>query len=183
MSTLETVEQRVGACPCGKGYILASITTEDNPWSSADISYLVDCKPCDAKWKVDGKRLVSRAEMTALSKARNSYHAIAAKMDALCDPVVDAYFAEFAAPSMAAEHREMLRLNITTSDIRNFRKGKRVGKKASELSFARRNTKWLAQRLKDAGLYETFEALQSELDAADKRVEQAYRSVQSVRIS
>jgi hypothetical protein len=46
MSTSETDEYKIGKCPCGNGDIIKSVTTQDNPWSGADIYYRVDCDKC-----------------------------------------------------------------------------------------------------------------------------------------
>jgi hypothetical protein len=43
MSTSETVDFELGPCPSGGGNIIQSITTQDNPWSSAQVSYSIDC--------------------------------------------------------------------------------------------------------------------------------------------
>lgn len=182
MSTQETIKRRAGACPCGAGDVMTSITTQDNPWSSADIYHYLKCEACAREWRVDGGRLVSRAEESLYRQAREEHYAVMDKLDALTGPLVDAYFEQFAAPSMAAEHREMLRLDIATSNIRSFRKDKNAGKKPSELSFARRNMAWLRPLVKRAGLEAEFDALLQELEDADARQDEAYRNVRSISI-
>ena len=161
---------------------MASITTQDNPWSGVDIYHYIDCETCKGTWRVDGRRLVSRAEDNEFNAARSNHYAVIKKMDALTGPLVDAYFDQFAAPSMAAEHREMQRLGITSSDVRSFRKGRNAGKRPSELGDARRNMPWIRQLLKEAGLEGDFDSLQEELDAAIERENEAAQKVQYVSI-
>lgn len=182
MSTQETIKRRAGPCPCGNGHVMTSITTQDNPWSSADIYHYLQCDACARNWRVDSGRLVSRAEESLYRQAREDHYAVMHKLSALTGPLVDAYFEQFAAPSMAAEHREMLRLDIATSNIRSFRKDKNAGRRPSELSFARRNMTWLRQLVHQAGLEAEFDALLQELEDADARQGEAYRNVRRISI-
>jgi hypothetical protein len=52
MSTSETTHSAIGNCPCGNGKIIESYTTQDNPWSSADIGFSI-VRPATANGKFE----------------------------------------------------------------------------------------------------------------------------------
>src|SRR5689334_8093734 len=52
MSTSETVSFKACDCPCGAGEVTRHVTTQDNPWSSADIHLTLDCPVCAQAWQL-----------------------------------------------------------------------------------------------------------------------------------
>src|SRR5579859_4356481 len=120
MSTSETVDFELGPCPCGAGKLVKSITTQDNPWSSADISYSIACASCSQAWRIEGHGLVNVQSEAPYSAAYREERAKHAALNALCGPLVDSYFRVFAAKSKKAEHAEMARLGIYSGNCRNF---------------------------------------------------------------
>lgn len=60
MSTSETVEWTLGKCPCGLGEIVNEITTQDNPWSSADSNLFIRCERCASEWRIEHRHLVKK---------------------------------------------------------------------------------------------------------------------------
>lgn len=145
MSTQETSTFDANQCPCGKGKILKHVTTQDNPWSGADISYELDCSVCHAEWALEpsGVALVWWPSYTASEAAREAWLQSTEPLRALVDGLVNRYFANFAAKSKKAELNEMLRLDIYTGNYRTFLKCKSEGKSPGEIAYGLRNREWL----------------------------------------
>ena len=181
MSTSETYEINVATCPCGKGSIVKTVTSYDNPWSGADISHSIDCDKCSKKWSLSyGNNLQCVADVRKYKKAAEKYHALKGRMNNLINPLVDQYFTDFDAPSMAAEHREMQRLDLTRDNIRNFRKGKNEGKRPSQLCYALLNLEWVRTLLKTSDKIETFDDLQEKMSEAEKQEQKARRAIKTI---
>ncbi|RWI57170.1 MAG: hypothetical protein EOR16_16510 [Mesorhizobium sp.] len=118
MSTSETTEFPVANCPCGKGRILKYVTTQDNPWSSADVSYGVDCSQCAREWEITSHgTLTNRESERPYNEAYRAGREIATELHSLVDGLVDQYFEDFGAKTMTAELREMQRLGISKMNI------------------------------------------------------------------
>lgn len=177
MSTSETDDFELGPCPCGGGKLVQSITTQDNPWSSADVGYSIDCPSCSSGWRIDGRHLVnvkSEAPYNAASKEER------AKRDALrqlCGPLVDSYFQSFGAKTKKAEHAEMVRLGIYPGSYRNFLTDKRQKKFCSEIAYGLRNHGWLADLARQVGLSDEFDRGLKELEGAKKQSSEAYMTI------
>lgn len=167
MSTSETVEFDVGKCPCGNGAIVKSVTTQDNPWSSADISFSISCTKCSSEWIVGYGSLSSRAETSALRAAEDSQRKVEEELRSMIAPLVDDYFDQLGLPTMVAEHRELLRLDITTGDVRQYRKSRSAGgKKISEICAPMRNQGWVETLITSAGKSKEYKETTSRLDQA-----------------
>jgi hypothetical protein len=174
MSTSETVNFDIGNCPCGKGKIVKSVTTQDNPWSSADIRFSIECLSCDREWRIQNECLVNKRSEVPYAAAQQEERL---KYDALrqfIDPLVDLYFLRFAAKTKKAEHAEMLRLGITTDSYQGFLKEKAKSKPYSEICFALRNREWLCDLARQSSLLETLTCVVSEYDDAKRRTSDAY---------
>jgi hypothetical protein len=53
MSTTDIGIVEEGPCPCGKGHIAKQVTTQDNPWSTADVCYSIECADCSGAWRLE----------------------------------------------------------------------------------------------------------------------------------
>lgn len=178
MSTSETVDFEVGKCPCGKGSIVKSVTTQDNPWSGADISYSISCAKCSSEWIMGYGSLSSKAESTALRSAENEQRKVEDQIRALVGPLVDEYFDELALSTMAAEHRELLRLDIATGDIRQYRKSRKSGKtKISGICAPMRNQSWVEGLISSAGKTTQYQEAATRLNLAKKKSRDAASKV------
>lgn len=177
MSTSETVDFELGPCPCGAGKLVQSITTQDNPWSSADVGYSIDCPSCSLGWRIDGRRLVNVKSEALYNAASCEERARYAALRQLCDPLIDSYFLAFTAKTKKAEHAEMVRLGIYSGSYRNFLASKRERKPCSEIAYGLRNYDWLSNQARKAGIGFEFERRLSELKDAKKQSSDAYKTI------
>jgi hypothetical protein len=127
MSTSETVEFPVGACPCGQGRIVRSVTSQDNPWSSADIFHYIDCRQCAGIWRMENERFLDTRTEADYNTATQHERLCREKLHELIEAHVNRYFADFGAETIKAEHAEMIRLGITSQNYRSTSKAKTKG--------------------------------------------------------
>ena len=143
MSTSETATFDKGPCPCGAGRIAQHVTTQDNPWSTADIHYSLECSRCGTDWRLDNATLVLRSSEIHYRTARAAEDATFAPLRSLTDQIVTSYFVSFAARNKKAEHAEMVRLEITAMSYRNYLEHRRKGGTVSQAAYGLRNEAWL----------------------------------------
>jgi hypothetical protein len=143
MSTSETVTLNKGPCPCGAGHIAQHVTTQDNPWSTADTAYSVECLRCCTEWRLENKTLVLRSSEDNYRIAKAKEKAASAPLLSLVNHIVTDYFARFAAPNKKVEHAEMIRPGITAMSYRQYLEHRRKGGSISEASYGLRNEEWL----------------------------------------
>lgn len=179
MSTSETDEFEIGTCPCGKGHIIKEVTTQDNPWSGADISYKVSCTTCRKLWRASRTVLTSIPDQAERDRAYELVAQLSDEIDALVADDVNAYFDDPKFKNMAQEQREMIRLGLSPSDIRNYRNGRNAGKQYAELCQPEKNPKWLIEVVSPSGKAEALQRLLKAYASADK----AWRSKKVRQIS
>lgn len=143
MSTSETVEFDKGPCPCGNGRLIQYVTTQDNPWSTADVAYEIDCSKCNTEWRIDSRWLVLRASEAPHARARATEAIAYRELRTLETQLVDKYFAELDASSKKAEHRELERLGISSMSYRQYLSHKSAGGSPGSAAYPRRNEMWL----------------------------------------
>jgi hypothetical protein len=122
MSTSETDEYTIGKCPCGKGQVIKTMVTQDNPWSSADISYRIECSQCRGDWELS--RLGDG--LTLLSSKIPTQQASTVRMNARRD--LDNYVRSLAAKHYAtqnfktkkAEHAYLVQQGIAVGSYRTY---------------------------------------------------------------
>lgn len=179
MSTSETVTFDANVCPCGQGKILKHVTTQDNPWSSADIVYELGCEICRADWVIErsAATLVSRTSEARSNAAHDAWWQSVQPLQELVQDLVNNYFAGFAAKSKKAEWGEMQRLDIYVGSYRNFLKSKSDGHTPGEISFGLRNKSWLSSLAKLHNCSEKLEQLIAVYDARKKVWEEAAKKI------
>ena len=182
MSTSETVEFAVGPCPCGSGAIVKSVTTQDNPWSSADISYGINCPKCAGAWDITSGTLTNRESARPHQEAYRAERQASAELHVIVDELVDRYFEDFGAKTMTAELREMQRLGISTMNIAQFRKAVHEGRRPLERSYALKNPDWLFSVAKEAEKEEAFVQLRDKYNDARARTADTAKAVIRRRI-
>ncbi len=168
MSTSETVEMSVAVCPCGKGHIVQSITTQDNPWSTPDIGYFVRCSECSTLWSADRAQLTSIPDKTEKDRAFQIVMDLSRQIDSLVADEVNRYFDNPKFKNMAQEQREMSRLGLVPRDIRNYRNGRNAGKAYADLCRPTSNPQWLCELVKPSGKLAELDRLMKEREAADE---------------
>jgi hypothetical protein len=170
MSTSETVDLEIAACPCGAGKIIKYITTQDNPWSSADISYGIGCRKCAGEWRIATYGgMINIESERPYREAYATENALSAQIHEIVDPLVNAHFTRLALRAMTAELREMHRLGIARINIDQYRKERRRGRSYADLTHALNNLEWLSRLVSEAGKGEGFAELRSAYEDAKRR--------------
>ena len=179
MSTSEKDTFDSGPCPCGNGHIVRHVTSYDNPWSGADVSYSIECQKCSSEWRFDSHvapLMVRRSSEIEYTAALAEQMAASGELSAASQQIVSAYFAKFAAKNKKLEHAELERLGITSRSYKQYLAHRREGGAAATDSFASRNTEWLLQQAADESrrdeivelLERSERAKQATADAAKK---------------
>jgi len=179
MSTSETVILESNVCPCGHGKILKHVTTQDNPWSSADISYELSCETCAANWVLDqtGIALVSRHAAAKADAANEAWRLAGQRLHAVVEKLVNDYFTHFAAQSKKAEWQEMHRLDIYVGTYRNYLQDKRNKQQAGKIAYGLRNRPWLTALAAELNSETELNQLIATWDARKNEWEEAARAV------
>jgi hypothetical protein len=158
VSTSETITFEKGPCPCGKGHIAQHVTSQDNPWSSVDTAYSIECSRCRIDWRLENAALVLRSSETRYHAAKAQEESKREPLLQLTNEVVDRYFIRCGARNKKAEHAEAIRLNITSMSYRQYLEHRRKGRTAAEACYGLRNQDWLLSQA-------SFESCESELFA------------------
>ena len=177
MSTSETVTFDKGPCPCGAGHIDQHVTTQDNPWSTADIAYSINCLKCSREWRLDNKTLVLRSSEAPYAAAKTAEEIARRPLQTLVRSIAVSHFSSFGARSKKAAHAELERLGLTSMSYRQYlehvSKGGTIATAASPL----RNQRWLQEVAKKQGLTEQLDNLTEALSHATKELEHASSQV------
>jgi hypothetical protein len=177
MSTSETVKFDVGPCPCGRGKITKHVTTQDNPWSSADISHSISCGVCASDWHIDYGRLVQRSTEAPYRKAYVEEQAKYHELDRIVYELTEQYFLSFGAATKKAEHAEMTRLGIFDGNYRSYLRARANGASAGKAASPLRNEKWIAGLARNSGRYEQFHRALLEYQSAQARTRVAEKKI------
>ena len=179
MSTSDTSTFDSNVCPCGRGTILKHVTTQDNPWSSADIAYELSCGFCNPHWILEttGVALVSRVEAAQENAAREAWLQGGEPLHRLAEGLVSGYFADFGAKTKKAEWQEMQRLGIYAGSYRNYLQDKAKKRDPGKIAYGLRNQAWLEELARGesvdaelASLAATWAARRSEWEATARQV-------------
>lgn len=122
MSTSEIDEYKLGICPCGKGAVMKTIVTQDNPWSSADVSYRIECNRCQGEWDLSrsGDRLTLRSSTIPADRAGRVLMAAQHDLDVYVRAPMAEYFAVKSFPTKKAEHAHLIELKIANGSYRTY---------------------------------------------------------------
>ncbi|MGO1069622.1 hypothetical protein [Lysobacter sp. CA199] len=185
MSTSETTTHDRGPCPCGNGTIIQHVTTQDNPWSSADSSYSIDCEECRNKWHRENEApfFVLRSSETEHIAARQQEGAAYAAFDALSERLIADYFLSFPAKNKAREHAEMERLNLTSMTYRQYLAHRRSEESVASACDGRRNIDWILDQAAACGMQSKAAELLDRYEASKKLSSEAARRIERWRIA
>lgn len=122
MSTSETDEYPIGKCACGKGDVVKTIVTQDNPWSGADIWFRVDCDDCREKWELDrsGQTMTLRSSLVAPKQASDLLIRARQFLDEYIRGLSSQYFTAQSFKTKKAEHAHLIELGIGTGSYRTY---------------------------------------------------------------
>lgn len=156
MSTSETVTFEKGLCPCGDGRIVQRVTTQDNPWSTADISYSIECQKCCSDWRLEATSpvIVLRSSETEYLAALPLQHAAFHELSTASEQIISNYFTNLAVKNKKSEHAELQRLGLTSMNYRQYLAHRNVGGTAASASHGLRNTAWLLSQAATVSRYD-----------------------------
>lgn len=183
MSTSETVTFTVEPCPCGAGTIAKHITTQDNPWSGADICFTIECKVCASEWRLEHGHIVLRNSETEYLVARKNEESAYKPLRSLVDSLVEGYLSKFVAKSIKAESTEMTRLGITSLSYAQYLKHRSEGKTPTQACYGLRNRSWLIELATVKSLDNKLEKLLSAHEAAQQATKNAAKKIMRKKIA
>lgn len=175
MSTSETTSYASNTCPCGKGEIIKHVTTQDNPWSSADISYELACDACRVEWRMEeyGGHLIktsSEVEYNNASAARNqTWNAV----KQLAAPFIDTYFNAHAPKSKKAQWEKMQELDVFAGSYKDYLNRRSAGEAPGDIAHGIRNPKWLLSLAPDDNARQELTKAIADHESAKKALETA----------
>lgn len=164
-------------CPCGHGEIVKHVTTQDNPWSSADIAYSIDCAKCSAEWRLEYEHLVLRSSEVGYKASGQHLDESFKPLHKLVNTLVADYFASFAAKSKKAELAEMARLGICDAKYPAYLRYRREGKSPADICYGLKNIPWLMSLAEMHGLKDSLELLISNNEKAKVKCNEAYSKI------
>jgi hypothetical protein len=161
MSTSDSVTLNKGPCPCGNGHIAQHVTTQDNPWSGADICYSIACDKCNDEWRLEGDTCtaVLRASEVEYTVAMRNQHSAYLSFTKDSEQLIEDYFASYPAKNKKMEHAEMERLNLTSMNYRQYLAHRRNGDSIASCCHGQRNKEWLFQQAAAYGKQREIEDL------------------------
>lgn len=166
MSTSETVTFTANACPCGKGSILKHVTSQDNPWSSVDVSYELDCKSCASKWRMDYSGLVRVDSEAPYNAARDAHSKASKALRKVSATLVDGYFSAGQHRTKKAQWEAMRELKIYGDSYRNYLKRRSEGETPGEIALPLGNVSWLLSLAEKENRLDETKSVLSEHEAA-----------------
>lgn len=182
MSTSETFTIDAGPCPCGNGRIAKHVTSQDNPWSSVDIHYSLECPTCSKNWQLRDRYIVQLSSEGSHNAARAKQSAVSASLKRLVNELVSDYFHKLSAKSKKAEHAEMTRLGITSLSYNGYLKHRRQGGTIEEAASGIANRAFLLAEAAAVGKKDALVALLSGYDCASKDVADAAAQIVRKRV-
>lgn len=183
MSTSETVTFDKGPCPCRGGHIAQHVTTQDNSWSSADISYSIECEKCSREWRINHTTLVLRSSEAPYTSASAAEEAAKQPLQALAHSIVANHFSGFSASSKKAEHAELEQHGLTSMSYRQYLEHRRNGGTIATAAVPLRNRQWLNDAAKQQGLAEQLDILFEAHSQAAKVREHASKQIVRKKIA
>jgi hypothetical protein len=158
------------------------VTTQDNPWSTADHAYTIDCKACSLDYRFDHDHLVRRSSEVAYHGCREAEHRCHDDLQRIIEPLIEGYFIEFEAKTKKAEHAEIVRLNLSANSYQGYLADRAKGKSLASTCWGLRNTSWLRNQAERRGVRENFEAALSALNAAKNATQIAARQIERIKV-
>lgn len=182
MSTSETVSFPLGPCPCGGGVVTHQITTQDNPWSTADHAYTIECNACSLDYRLDRGHIVRRSSEVAYQNSQAELHRCFEELRRLIAPLIEQYFSEFGAKTKKAEHAEIVRLNLSSNSYRGYLADRAKGNSLVSTCCGLGNTSWLRSQATLHGVGDGLDAALSALKAAKNATEIAARQIERIKV-
>jgi hypothetical protein len=178
MSTSETSTFPANVCPCGQGSIVKHVTTQDNPWSSADISYELACKVCAGKWRMESGGLVLVESEKSFDAANQAARRTWKDLREISSSLVDDYFDNAPHKSKKAQWEAMTELQIYRDSYRNYLRRRADGETPGSIAVPRGNVPWLLSLAKAKNrLAETNAAIEADTAARKTCDEEAKKIV------
>jgi hypothetical protein len=162
MSTSETYEHVVQACPCGAGSIIKTVVSYDKPWSGADISYRLDCVKCQPDWDLPsgGGFITLRASILPSKKANDAAHQAHIALDNYLRELAGEHFAEQALRTKKAEHAYLAHLSLFKGPYRSYLKARKA-RSIENLAYFSKNTQFVSELVAKFGDNKKYLALRT----------------------
>lgn len=122
MSTSETEIFDIGNCPCGGGKIVKSVTTQDNPWSGADVALFIRCAKCSSEWDVGYGRLTLISSAVPHQQAAAKEGALYSEIAAFAGNVFRREFEKNVLKTKKAQLAYFVENALTTMSYRQYLK-------------------------------------------------------------
>lgn len=176
MSTSETDEYRIGICPCGKGSIIKTVVTQDNPWSGADVSYNIDCGQCRADWELSrsGDRLTLRSSVLPSQQAGEVLMEARRDLSAYLRDLAAKHFGTQGLRTKKAEHEYLAGLGMVGGSYRSYLQDRKSSPMHCVAHFDRNHT-FVAMLVNTYGDKQSYGDLCKVVEVA----EAAYRSAET----
>lgn len=122
MSTSETVESDVSNCPCGNGKVVRSVTTQDNPWSGADVALFIRCAKCSSEWGLSHNTLTLKSSAIPYQQAVVKGSALYKEIEAFAAKIFRRDFEQKILKTKKAQLAYFVENSLTTMDYRRYLK-------------------------------------------------------------
>ncbi|MEY2520539.1 MAG: hypothetical protein QOF24_2298 [Verrucomicrobiota bacterium] len=166
--------ERVSACPCGKGRIVADIDSPDNPWSRPSRELRIECDDCEKQWVLSGEsELVDRKTHEASSAVWHRLYEIEKELEPLASRALDEMFEKSPAPTFKAERQMLTEARLCFAGPIVYPRERKAGASVSELCEPLKNLPWIISRTTNPTLLAKLEPLAGEkanLEASRERL-------------
>jgi hypothetical protein len=168
MSTSETISYNIGKCPCGKGNVVRTIVSQDNPWSSADVSNHIECSRCSSEWDLNhsGDRLTLRSSTIPSQLASKIRMEAGHDLDTYIRDLAAKYFEDQKFKTKKAEHEHLIQLGIASGSYRTYLQDRKRSPMHG-VGYPRKNEAFVEQVVTTYGDKTQFQALLSAVADAD----------------
>lgn len=183
MSTSETITFNRGACPCGAGHIAQHVTTQDNPWSGADVSYSIKCVRCCREWRLDDSTLILLSSEVPYLAASKAQEAAAAPLRDLVTTLMTQHFTAFAGRTKKAEHAVLTELRVCKMSYKQYLEHRKRGGTMATAADPRRNAIWLERVAAAQGKLAEWRSLDEAHQAACEQKNVAYKQIVRKRVT
>lgn len=174
MSTSETDEFVVAACPCARGQIIKTVVSYDNPWSGADVSYRIECGKCRSEWDLSpsGNTLTLRSSLSPWLSAGNLQTQAQQKTAAYLRMLASHFFSKQTFPSKKAEHGWMVSSGLFKGSYQSYLSARKV-RSVHEIVALDPGSAFVAQLVTEYGDPKFFDDLRAAEAAAQAATKEA----------
>jgi hypothetical protein len=174
VSTSETDEFVVAACPCAKGQVIRTVFSYDNPWSGADVSYRIECEKCRNEWDLSpsGNTLTLRSSLSPWFSADKLQTQARQKTAEYLRILASHHFSKQTFPSKKAEHGWMVSSGLFRGSYQSYLAARKV-RSVYEIVALDPESAFVAQLVNEYGDPRVFDNLRAAEAAAQAATKEA----------